>query len=228
MSSQTLYFGVLLLPGYQWLDSAGAVDYLNNHSQAYMKFCGLSDDIIAKGPILKWYYISSDFNPIQPTSGPPQHPTHTYADCPHIDYLIVPGPDPALLLPEGCAAFLQNLMAKDTFKALLTVCTGSLPVAQSGILDGLRVCSNKFALKAMASAGMLNKKVHWVGDRRWNVDGKVWSAAGITSGIDLAAEFARVHFDPLVVEIAKDVSEYEPKPSHPDPFARILDGVSLS
>ena len=79
-----------------------------------------------------------------------------------------------------------------------------------------------------AEAGVLNKKVKWVGDRRWIVDGKVWSAAGITAGIDLSAEFARVHFDPKVVELAKLVSEYEPNPAQPDPFAKILEGINLN
>ena len=75
--------------------------------------------------------------------------------------------------------------------------------------------------------GVLNKKVKWVGDRRWIVDGKVWSAAGITAGIDLSAEFARVHFDPRVVKLAKLVTEYESNPAQPDPFAKILEGIKL-
>ena len=39
-------------------------------------------------------------------------------------------------------------------------------------------------------------------------DGKVWSAVGKTSGIDLAAEFARVYFDKDVIEGALKVQEY--------------------
>ena len=102
-----------------------------------------------------------------------------------------------------------------------------MAIAQAGVLDGLHVCSNKIVLKMFAEAGILNKKVKWVGDRRWIVDGKVWSAAGITAGIDLGAEFAKVHFDPKVVELAKTVSEYESNPAQPDAFAKILEGISL-
>lgn len=83
-------------------------------------------------------------------------------------------------------------------------------------------------LKRFAEAGILNKKVKWVGDKRWIVDGKVWSAAGITAGIDLIAEFARVHFDPRVVSLAKEISEYESNPAQPDPFAKILEGIDLN
>ena len=191
-----------------------------------MKKLNVSKAILDKAPIIVWYYISSDLTPIEATSGPLQIPSHTYADCPPIDYLFVPGPDPAAPLPEGCAAFLQERVPK--LKALLTVCTGSMAIAQAGVLDGLHVCSNKIALKQFVEAGKLNKKVKWVGDRRWIVDGKVWSSAGITAGIDLSAEFARVNFDPEVVELAKLVSEYEPNPAQPDPFAKILEGINLN
>jgi len=226
MSPHTLHIGLLLFPVYQWLDAAGSVDYLNNHSQEMMKVLNVPKAILDKAPIIIWHYISSDLTPIQGTSGPLQIPSCTYADCPPLDYLFVPGPDPAAPLPKGCAAFLHERVPK--LKALLTVCTGSMAIAQAGVLDGLHVCSNKSVLKMFAEAGILNKKVKWVGDRRWIVDGNVWSSAGITAGIDLSAEFARVHFDPEVVELAKLVSEYEPNPAQPDPFAKILEGINLN
>ncbi|KAF8808250.1 ThiJ/PfpI [Phlegmacium glaucopus] len=224
--SSTLHIGLLLFPVYQWLDAAGSVDYLNNHSQTMLGQLNIPKAILDKAPIIVWHYISSDLTPVRASSGPLQIPSCTYANCPPLDYLVVPGTDPAAPLPEGCAAFLHERVP--TLKALLTVCTGSMAIAQAGILDGLHVCSNKVALKMFAEAGILNKKVKWVGDGRWIVDGKVWSAAGITAGIDLVAEFARVHFDPEVVELAKLLSEYESNPAQPDPFAKILEGIKLN
>ena len=221
MSPQTLHIGLLLFPNYQWLDGAGSVDYLNNHSISMMKALNAPEAVLDVSPIIEWYYISSDLTPIKASSGPLQIPSCTYADCPKLDYLIVPGPDPFVPLPKGCSEFLHKCIPK--LKALLTVCTGSLAIAQAGVLDGFCVCSNKMVLKMFVERGILNKKVKWIGDKRWNVDGKVWSSAGI----DLVAEFARVHFDPRVVELAQLVSEYEPNPAQPDPFAKILDGIKL-
>ncbi|KAF9470743.1 class I glutamine amidotransferase-like protein [Pholiota conissans] len=228
MISKTVHFGLLLLPEYQWLDAAGPVDLINNHSQFYLKALQMDEKLVAKAWPIEWHYISHNLEPVRATSGPAGIPTHTYDTCPPLDYLIVPGPDPTAPLPEGCVAFLQKLMAQDSFKALLTVCSGSIAVAQAGILDGLSVCSNKWVLKNFAGTGLLNKKVKWVGDRRFIVDGKVWSAGGITAGMDLAAEFARVHFDHDLLQIVKDVSEYEPNPAQPDAFARLLEGVDLN
>jgi len=228
MSTQTLNLGLLLLPEYQWLDAAGPVDYINNHSRKMMSYAQLPPAILDKAPIMNWHYISNDLTPVRATSGPLQQPSCTFDTCPQLDYLIVPGPNPFEPLPAGCTAFLKKLVADPSFKALLLVCTGSMAVAQTGILDGLNVCSNKFVLKGAVEKGLLNKKVKWVGDRRWIVDGKVWSSAGVTSGIDLAAEFSRVHFDPQLVAINIDIVEHEPQPAQPDPFARILDGVDMS
>jgi len=227
MSPPTLKIGLLLLPGYQWLDAAGSVDYLNNHSQAILKKVKfIPKAVLDKAPIMVWHYISSDLTPVDATTGPLQTPSCTYADCPPLNYLFVPGRNPAIPLPEGCAEFLRERI--QTLDALLTVCTGSMVIAQTGILDGLHVCSNKVALKMAVDACTLNKKVKWVGDRRWIVCGKVWSSAGITAGIDLSAEFARVHFDSEVVEYANLVSEYEPNPAQPDPFSKILEGIDLN
>ncbi|PPQ73030.1 hypothetical protein CVT25_007580 [Psilocybe cyanescens] len=230
MSPQILNFGLILLPEFQWLDAAGPVDYINNHSYGIIsEFRSLPQSLIDKAPIIKWHYISSDLRPVQPTSGPTQNPTCTFEDCPALDYIVVPGPDPTITAPKGFVPFIQKRIADPQLKALLMVCTAALIVAQAGVLDGLQVCSNKLALRFLSGKGFLNKfnKIKWVKDKRWTVDGKIWSSAGITSGIDLAAEFARVHFDAAIVELAKDGAEFEPKPAQPDPFARILEGVDL-
>jgi len=225
MSSKTINFGVLYLPNYQYLDAAGPMDYLNNHAKPMMSLLGPAYSLVEKAPTIIWHYISSDLSPLISSSGPVHTPSCTYDDCPKLDYLLVPGPDPNRVLPDACVEFLRKKF--NEIEALLLVCTGSLAVAQTGLLDGLNVCSNKMSLRMFSEAGTLRKEVKWVGDRRWIVDGKVWSAAGITAGIDLAAEFARVHFDHDVVEIVKDISEYAPNPAKPDQFARILSGVAL-
>ncbi|KAF6744057.1 hypothetical protein DFP72DRAFT_826380 [Ephemerocybe angulata] len=105
-------------------------------------------------------------------------------------------------------------------KALLTVRVGSLHLVQTGLLDGKRAATNKYALK-------LTLNVSWVKDARFVVDGKIWTAAGVTAGLDLAAEFARVTFDPEVNKLASELFEYQAKPARPDPFKYLLDGVKL-
>ncbi|KAF9529588.1 class I glutamine amidotransferase-like protein [Crepidotus variabilis] len=228
---KTLSFGVLLLPNFQLLDAVGPTDFINTHSQQYFSLAeGLVPaSLVAKAPSIEWHYISHSLEPVQASSFPAQHPTTTFKDCPKLDYLIIPGPDPTKPLPEGCAEWLKNTFEKD-LKGLLLVCTGSMVVAGStDILNGRNVATNKLALKMVASTPHYEtlKKVKWVGDKRWVIDGKIWSAAGVTAGIDLAVEFVKRTFHPEVVELAKNLVEYTGKPDTPDEFAFLVEGVAL-
>ncbi|TFK37204.1 hypothetical protein BDQ12DRAFT_724364 [Crucibulum laeve] len=187
-SSQPIHIGVLHLPYNQLLDAAGPMDYLNNHSRSFLEA-----------------FIS----PLAPLLLPHRvfcrslHAPATYADCPSLDHHLVPAADPATPLLAGTAEFIRSSF--EGLKGLLTVCAGSLAVVPSRVLDGLQVCSNKMILKTLAEVGMLPKNIKWLGDRRWFVDGKVWSAAGVTAGIDSE-----------IVEAVKLISEYDPNPFKPD------------
>lgn len=224
---KTIQAGLLIIPGYQWLDAAGAVDYLNFHSAGTLKLFKQPPALVEKAHNMVWHYIAENLNPVPASSGPDGVPTCTFADCPPLDILVVPGSDWAVELPDAYYACVRRIIEHERFVALLSVCTGSIVLARGGIIDGRRVCSDKLVLRELALAGKLPTNVTWLGDRRWNVDGNVWSSAGVTAGIDVVAEFARLHFDPEIREYVKDAAEYEPKPDKPDTFARILDGVKL-
>jgi len=176
--------------------------------------------LVAKAPILTWYYVASMLDPIVASPGPKQTPTHSFATCPCVDYTFIPGISPQL------TKFVQTHFA-DPKVRFLTVCTGSIALAPTCILNHLHIASNKKVLKYLAQSGQLDQNVHWVGDHRWVKDGNVWSSAGITSGIDLAAEFVRVYFDKDVVEEAKEIAEEVLKPDMPDPYVWILKGIDL-
>ncbi|KAG2008229.1 hypothetical protein CC2G_013683 [Coprinopsis cinerea AmutBmut pab1-1] len=223
----TWSIGVLLFPDHQLLDAAGPVDHINCHSRAYLEALHLPPSLLDKAPIITWHYISlsDNLDPVATSAGPLQIPSTTLADCPPLDYLLVPGADPRIPLSEATSTFLKARFTE--VKGLLTVCTGSLVVAQTGLLDGLNVASNKVVLLMLASQKSLNKNVKWVGDRRFVRDGKVWSAGGVTAGLDLAAEFLRQHLDPELVATVEGIVEYKPNPAQPDPFAHILEGVQL-
>lgn len=233
-SAKPLEFGVLLPPKYQLLDAIGPVDYLNNHSYESLSWAASFspiplDHLLNKAPKINWHWISAlgDLEPVPASSGPPLPPTATFKTVPQLDYLLVPGPDPNIELSTEASDWLKGQFPG--LKALLTVCSGSLYLAQTGLLDGIQAATNKFTLKVLVETGNFKKfsKVKWVPDARFVVDGKVWSAAGVTAGLDLAAEFAKVHFDAELVKISELGTEYKPNPAQPDPFAFILEGVEL-
>lgn len=114
--------------------------------------------------------------------------------------LSSPGPGDILLIPGGMGS--RQLVLQDDFLAALrkaalastlvmTVCTGSALAAAAGLLDGLHATGNKRAFDWTMSMG---KKVLWQRDARWTRDGKFYTAAGVSAGIDMALGFVADHF----------------------------------
>lgn len=231
MADTTWNIGVLLLPLHQLLDWVGPIDYISNHSRQVLTLYAAESLIPAgiaeRAPFINFHYISHDLNPVLASSGPPIHPTTTTADCPPLNYLVVPGCDPWKPLPEGITQFMKKLLADPNFKAFMTVCTGSMAIAQTGVLDGHTACTNKVVLRIAAEKGLLYKNVKWIGDKRWHHDGRLWSGAGITAGIDMACAFLAAHLDKDLLELGERLAEYKPNPAQPDDFANILEGVKL-
>lgn len=76
-------------------------------------------------------------------------------------------------------------------KYVLTVCTGSALLAKKGLLDGKNATSNKRSFKWVVSQG---EKVNWNKQARWVVDGKYYTSAGVSAGMDMALGFiADIH-----------------------------------
>jgi len=231
MTPKTYNMGLVLLPTYQWVDASGPVDYLNSHSQSYLSMLPLPQSIMDRVPFMHWHCISSDLTPMRGRSGPVQIPTCTYEDCPPLDYIVVPGPNPNQSTPAIFAKFIKERLDDPTLKGILLVETAAIALARTGngVLDGKQVCGNKNTIRRLAEDGLLKgNKVNWVVDKRWVVDGKIWSASGVMGGIDLAAELAKVLLDEDIVKLVKDVTEYDENPAAPDPFATILEGIKLN
>ncbi|KAH8145056.1 uncharacterized protein LAJ45_10967 [Morchella importuna] len=218
-------FGVLLLSDYQVLDSIGPIDLIYNITSSFVTAACPSPAIAAKAPHITFHFISHSLSPMQPAGGPLQTPTCTYTTCPKLDYLLIPGQDPIAPLEPGVKEFL--LERYDEVESVLTVCTGSLVLAKAGLLEGRSAMTNRVSLAMMARLGVVPKGVKWQLKGRWTVDGKVWSSAGITAGMDMTAEWMLERFDREVVEWSWELGEFEPRPKEWAKFDYILEGIEL-
>ena len=81
-----------------------------------------------------------------------------------------------------------------------SVCTGAFLLAETGLLDGLRATTH-WSYTAQLQLRFPTIKVE--GDSIYIADGRIWTSAGIASGIDLA--LAMIERD-MGAEIARDVS----------------------
>ena len=102
------------------------------------------------------------------------------------DVLLVPGGFSARKLAhEGeFIAALGDLTRRHEY--VIAVCTGSVLLAKTGLLDGIEATSNKLSWQWVTSEA---PSVRWVRAARWCVSGKIYTSSGVSAGIDAALGF---------------------------------------
>jgi len=71
---------------------------------------------------------------------------------------------------------------------IVAICAGAETLARAGLLDGREATTHWFELKRLAKA---YPNVRWRRDRRWIVDGKVTTTAGVTASIPASLALLR-------------------------------------
>jgi putative intracellular protease/amidase len=128
-------------------------------------------------------------------------------DMPDPDVVVVPGGPGTRAMLEPGALHAWVRAAHATTQWTTSVCTGSLILGAAGVLDGLEATTHWSAMDELASLG-----VSAVDDRRVVVQGKVVTAAGVSSGIDMALWLAaQIAGDDVAKAIQLGI-EYDPQP----------------
>ena len=118
---------------------------------------------------------------------------HGFQNAGQLDYLLVPGPESRYQATAGEKAFIKEQLPG--LKALFGICTGSLVVAQAGVLDGVTATAPRELLPMLKQSA---PNVKWT-ERRWEEDGKIWTSGGVTNGYDALAAFVRKTYAPELV-----------------------------
>jgi putative intracellular protease/amidase len=134
------------------------------------------------------------------------HADAVFEDIPEPEVIVVPGGwgTRALLDDERILSWIRH--AHEHSQWTTSVCTGSLLLGAAGVLDGLDATSHWLELDTLADYGASPT------GRRVVEQGKVITAAGVSSGIDMGLTLAaKIAGD----EFAKTVQlliEYDPEP----------------
>ncbi|HEY1687525.1 MAG TPA: DJ-1/PfpI family protein [Solirubrobacteraceae bacterium] len=122
------------------------------------------------------------------------------------DVLVVPGGRGTrpLMQDEQMLTWLRN--AHETTTWTTSVCTGSLLLAAAGLLDGIEATTHWLELETLARYGAkpVSKRVVRVG--------KIFTAAGVSAGIDMALTLAAEIASPEVAQAIQLGIEYDPQP----------------
>lgn len=100
------------------------------------------------------------------------------------------------------------------------VCTGAFVLAALGLLDGKRAATHWFACALLAEK---YPSVTVDADALYVVDGKTWTSAGASAGIDMAlAMVGRDLGDSMASQVAKGLVVYARRPGYQSQFSPLL------
>ena len=133
---------------------------------------------------------------------------NTFDEVEDPDIVLVPGGvgTRALVHDDGILNWIRT--THETSQFTCSVCTGSLLLAAAGVLRGLRATTHFSARQLLAKYGAEPS------DDRVVQEGKVITAAGVSSGIDMALRLAEQLTDETTAKALQLMIEYDPQPPH--------------
>jgi cyclohexyl-isocyanide hydratase len=133
-------------------------------------------------------------------------PTATFADCPQLDVICVPGGFGTndLVNDEEVLDFLRAQAGHAQY--ITSVCTGSLVLGAAGLLKGYRAATHWSAMDHLAPFGATPTKTRVCVDRNRITGG------GVTAGIDFALTLVAMLVDRKTAEAIQLGIEYNPAP----------------
>lgn len=132
---------------------------------------------------------------------------HTFDDITAPDIALVPGGFIARRMAEEgdpIVAWLASVHPTTTFTT--SVCTGALLLGAAGLLQGVDATTHWMAYEQLAALG-----AHPTEQRVVRRD-RIWTAAGVSAGIDLALALVAEVWGPEVAQAVQLGIEYDPQP----------------
>lgn len=168
--------GIYLYDGVEVLDLAGPFEVFTTASRVSRRHTPHSVEPF------RVVTIAPHAGPVTARAGLTVLPSHTLADHPPLDVLIVPGGDErAERVRPALAAWLQ--VQSRQVGILASVCTGAFLLAGASLLDGRTVTTHWEDVAELAAAF---PALSVVDHGRWVDDGDILTSAGISAGIDMS------------------------------------------
>ncbi|SDD36013.1 DJ-1/PfpI family protein [Actinokineospora iranica] len=190
---------IVLYPGLTALDALGPYEVLNLMPDTEIRFVGARPGPVAADSGVLFLGV-----------------THTYAETPAPDLVLVPGSSAATATAMADRALLDWLRAvHPTARWTTSVCSGALILAAAGLLRGKRATTHWLAQSGLAAFGAISCP-----SERIVRSGDIATAAGVSAGLDLALWLVGEIHGRERAETIQLLIEYDPRPpfdmGHPD------------
>ena len=132
----------------------------------------------------------------------------TFEEVPQPDIVVFPGGVGTRPLVHDERVLEWVRVAHATTRFTTSVCTGSIVLGAAGLLDGLTATTHWSAYPALESTGATPTSQRVVE----HLDRRIITAAGVSSGIDMALRLVELLFDRTAAEASQLMIEYDPQP----------------
>jgi cyclohexyl-isocyanide hydratase len=183
-----MHIGILIFPNVTQLDATGPAQ------------------VLARTPGATLHMIWKTLDPVKTDAGFSIVPTTTFANCPQLDVICIPGGAGQIDLMNDAETLAFVARQGASAKYVTSVCTGSLVLGAAGLLKGYKSACHWTSRDFLTAFGAIPVAQRVVRDRNRLSGGGV--TAGIDFGLTLLAELAGE-------EVAKTVQlglEYDPQP----------------
>jgi len=183
--------------------------------------------VLSRLPQSATHIVAKSEAPVRSDCGLGLVPTHTFANCPPLDLLCVPGGSYGVVRTIGDREIIEFVRRQaGTAKYVTSVCTGAFILGVAGILKGRRATTHWAFTDLLPLVGATHEKARVVRD------GNVITAGGVTSGIDFGLTIAAEIAGETTAQTIQLGIEYDPAPpfdsGHPDRAPAAIKSALLS
>lgn len=159
-------------------------------------------------PAFNIYTVSEKGTTITTAMGMSVNPKYNFENAPEPDVMMIPGGGVNQHL-ENPAVINWVREKSKTAEIVLSVCNGAFFLAKAGLLDGLQATTTAGLIPALRK---IAPKTQVVDDQRFVDNGKIITAAGLSSGIDGALHVIERLFGKGTAQMAALGMEYNWEP----------------
>ena len=196
--------GILLYEGYFMLDAMGPLSVLNHIHPAQKLLIGREKGMVTSSDNVKTQV------------------DHSIDDIEQLDILIVPGgvvETYKATQDQELLSWIRKIDQKSTYTA--SVCTGAWILGAAGVLEGKQATTNWYK----AEENLEKYGAEFV-QKRYTHDGKYWTSAGVSAGIDMSLALVDHIMGRNYAQFTALNLEYDPDPpfegGHPDKTDQVV------